>query len=141
MGIMEYSLQWGMQDFVQQPYVVHSSDWHMSFLHFLFSFLLWFFISLGLFYRVISFFVSLSLFCRCSFMLFGVFAAVALHFLVLLIFLGLSFTAFFRSFCLFSVVPFVLSLFLSLVLSFVLFFCGYFCSIFVCFIRVISVVL
>ena len=36
MGIMVYSLHWGMQDFVQQPYVVHSSDWHMSFLHFLF---------------------------------------------------------------------------------------------------------
>ena len=72
-------------------------------------------------------------------MLFGVFAAVALHFLVLLLFLGLSFTAFFRSFCLFSVVSFVLSLFLSLVLSFVLFFCGSFGSIFVCFIRVISV--
>ena len=54
MGTMVYSLQWGMQNFVQQPYVVHSSDWHMSFLHFLFSFLLWFFISLGLLYRVIS---------------------------------------------------------------------------------------
>ena len=67
-------------------------------------------------------------------MLFGVFAAVALHFLVLLIFLGLSFTALFRSFCLFSVVSFVLSLFLSLVLSFVLFFCGYFQSLCVSFV-------
>ena len=119
MGIMVYSLQWGMQDFVQQPYVVHSSDWHMSFLHFLFSFLLWFFISLGLFYRVISLFVSLSLFCRCSFMLFGVFAAVALHFLVLLIFLVFPLLlSFVLSVCFLLCLSFCLCFFRSFFLSF-----------------------
>ena len=108
MGIMVYSLQWGMQDFVQQPYVVHSSDWHMSFLHFLFSFLLWFFISLGLFYRVISF---LFLF-RCSVVVISCYL-VSLP-LLLCIF----------SFCLsFSVFPLLLSFVLSVCFLLCLSFC------------------
>ena len=109
MGIMVYSLQWGMQDFVRQPYVVHSSD-----LAYVVSSFLVFFLALVLYFIgfVLSSYLVFWFLFRCSVVVLSCYL-VSLP-LLLCIF----------SFCLsFSVFPLLLSFVLSVCFLLCLSFC------------------